>query len=147
MSQRLRTAHERRAEIQANAEKLGITRSLIDLLVETFYERVRLHDQLGPIFEHHIEGNWASHLSTMKDFWSSVTVNSGDYSGKPVPAHKKLVGVEPHHFDVWLGIFNQTLLDIAPNQECTDYFMIRADRIARSLRLAMFGIPSLGAPK
>lgn len=48
---RLRSAPERRAEIQANAASLGIDEAYIWLLVETVYGRIRAHEVIGPIFE------------------------------------------------------------------------------------------------
>jgi hemoglobin len=81
----------------------------------------------------------------MKSFWASVALNAGTYSGQPVPAHKKLSQVEQSHFQTWLALFRQTLQDTAPAPEAVDYFMERANRIAESLQLAMFGFPGLPA--
>ena len=79
----------------------------------------------------------------MKDFWASVAMNAGRYNGKPVPAHQKLTGVDASHFQIWLGLFRQTLEDTAPCADAIPYFMERAERIARSLQLAMFGLPNM----
>ena len=143
MTYRVRSADERRAEIQANAARMGVDEAFISNLVDTFYQRVRTHTVLGPIFDGEIGDEWDVHLPKMKDFWSSVATNSGRYAGKPVPAHQKLKGVEPQHFDLWLGLFRETLDDIAGHPDVPDYFMERAERIANSLQLAMFGLPSL----
>lgn len=143
---RLRTASERRQEIQANAAALGIDEAYIDMLVETFYQRVRAHPLLGPVFEDRIGDAWSEHLATMKAFWGSVAMNTGQYSGKPVPAHRKISSIEPWHFKIWLALFESTLQETAPSQACVAYFMERARRIARSLQLAIFGLPSLGEP-
>ena len=142
MTYRVRSAEQRRAEIQAHAAAMGIDDAFISHLVETFYSRVRVHDRLGPVFARAIE-DWDAHLPKMKDFWSSVAMNTGRYSGKPVPAHQKLSGVSKEDFAVWLGLFEQTLTDIAPSSAVVPYFMERAHRIAQSLQLAMFGLPSL----
>lgn len=140
------SASERRQEIQDRAAEMGIDDAFIATLVDTFYERVRAHALLGPIFEEAVDGDWDRHLSRMKDFWASVALNAGRYTGKPVPAHQKLVQAEPWHFNLWLGLFRQTLEDIAPKPAVVLYFMERADRIAKSLQLAMFGAPGLGRP-
>ena len=144
MTYRVRSAEQRRAEIQAHAAAMGIDDAFISLLVETFYARVHAHDRLGPVFAGAIE-DWDTHLPKMKDFWSSVAMNTGRYSGKPVPAHQKLSGVSKEDFAVWLGLFEKTLTDIAPSSEVVPYFMERAHRIAQSLQLAMFGLPSLSS--
>ena len=139
----MRTAAARRAQLQAEAAALGIDDAYISTLVDTFYERVRENPLIGPIFDEAIGDGWAPHLARMKDFWASVALNAGRYSGKPVPAHKKLSNVQPWHFKIWLALFRATLEDTAPSPEAAHYFMIRAERIAQSLQLAMFGLPSL----
>lgn len=139
MSHLLRTAEARRRDIQLNADRMGVDDVYVSDLVETFYARIRSDATLGPVFDREVGDNWASHLARMKDFWASVAMNAGRYNGKPVPAHMKLTGVEPSHFQLWLGLFRQTLEDTAPSAEVVSYFMERAERIANSLQLAMFG--------
>ena len=137
------TAHARRAEIQRRANVIGIDEAYISLLVDEFYRRIRADETLGPIFEEAIGDRWDYHLPRMKSFWASVALNAGTYSGQPVPAHKKLSQVQQSHFQTWLALFRQTLQDTAPTPEAVDYFMERANRIAESLQLAMFGFPGL----
>ena len=137
------TAHARRAEIQRRANVIGIDEAYISLLVDEFYRRIRADETLGPIFEEAIGDRWDYHLPRMKSFWASVALNAGTYSGQPVPAHKNLSQVEQSHFQTWLALFRQTLQDTAPTPEAVDYFMERANRIAESLQLAMFGFPGL----
>ena len=146
METRIRTAEERRREIEAAAARMGVDEAYISLLVDTFYERIRDHAVLGPIFNDKIGENWGPHLARMKDFWASVALNAGRYSGRPAPKHKALTSVEPHHFALWLALFRDTLADTAPSPQAAAYFMERAERIAESLKLAMFGLPGLGAP-
>lgn len=136
-----------RKEIVRKAADIGIDQDYISLLVDTFYDRIRAHAILGPVFNDAIKDNWDVHLSRMKDFWASVTLNAGLYSGKPVVAHRKHKdSIQDWHFGVWLGLFRQTLDDTAPTPEAVDYFMVRAERIAASLKLAIFGVPGLGEP-
>ncbi len=137
------TVHARRAEIQLRANVIGIDEVYISLLVDEFYRRIRAEKTLGPIFEQAIGDRWEYHLPRMKSFWASVALNAGTYSGQPVPAHKKLSRVQQSHFQTWLALFRQTLQDTAPTPEAVDYFMERANRIAESLQLAMFGFPGL----
>ena len=134
---------ERREAIRANAAALGIDDAYISTLVDTFYDRIRAHDLLGPIFDYAIGDKWDTHLPRMKDFWASVALNAGRYSGKPVPAHRKHTTIQPEHFTIWLALFEKTLTDTALTPGAVDYFMERANRIAQSLQLAMFGIPGL----
>ncbi|WP_017932535.1 group III truncated hemoglobin [Robiginitomaculum antarcticum] len=138
-----------REDTRKNAEDMGIDEVYIDRLVETFYGRIRDHEVLGPVFNTAIKGeDWPHHLGRMKAFWASVTLNAGLYSGKPVPAHQKHADtIQDWHFGIWLGLFRQTLVDTAPTQDAVEYFMVRAERIASSLKLAIFGMPGLGRPK
>jgi len=142
MTYRVRSAEDRRAEIQAHAAELGVDEAFISRLVETFYERVLAHATLGPIFAAAVE-DWDEHLPKMKDFWSSVALSTGRYNGKPVPTHQALNNVSEADFSIWLSLFEETLEDIAPSPPVVPYFMERAQRIAQSLKLAMFGIPGL----
>jgi hemoglobin len=143
MSDAVRAASERRTEVQRRANAIGIDEAYISLLVDEFYRRVRRDTMLGPIFDQAIGDRWDHHLPRMKSFWASVALNAGTYSGQPVPTHKKLTSVQKTHFEHWLALFRSTLDDTAPTPGAIDYFMERAERIAESLQLAMFGIPGL----
>lgn len=138
-------AKERRAKIRAHAAAMGIDEAYISRLVDAFYTQIRQHDVLGPIFNMAIGDNWDHHLPRMKHFWASVALNSGTYSGRPVPVHQKLTQVRAEHFAIWLALFRQTLIQTGASREATDYFMVRAERIAESLQLAMFGIGDPGS--
>jgi len=144
MTGSVQSAAERRQKIQDHAASLGIDERYISYLVDTFYARIQTHSQLGPIFAQVIGSNdWAPHLATMKNFWSSVTLSTGRYSGQPVPKHKAIARIEEKHFALWLALFEETLNDTAPSEETVAYFMERANRIATSLKLAIFGMPGL----
>ncbi|MBY9067977.1 group III truncated hemoglobin [Hyphomonas sp. WL0036] len=139
---RVRSAEERRQELRDQAAALGVTEDYISTLVDTFYTRVRAHPVLGPVFDVAIS-DWGPHLDTMKDFWSSVALGTGRYSGRPVPAHAKHRHIQQFHFNLWLALFEQTLRDTATTPEAATFFMERANRIAQSLQYALFGLESL----
>lgn len=144
MSDAIKSAAERRQKIQDHAASIGISEAYISQLVDTFYQRIQEDAALGPIFAKAIGSNdWAPHLVTMKNFWSSVALSTGHYSGQPVPKHKAISGLEKEHFALWLSLFEATLKETAPSPEAVPYFMERANRIAESLKLAIFGMPGL----
>ncbi len=120
-----------------------ISEVLIEELVRRFYGRVREDALLGPVFGRNIT-EWEPHLETMMAFWSSVTRMTGRYKGNPVPKHKALAEVTPEHFDRWLQLFRETASDVCP-PEAAALFVDRAERIAQSLQLSMFGLPELRA--
>jgi len=131
----VRSADQRRADIQARAERIGVNEAYISTLVGIFYQRIRKDEVLGPVFNEAI-ADWDAHLPRMKNFWCAVALNTGTYSGRPVPAHQKLSGITSDHFARWLALFKETLEDTAPTPQAVDYFMERANRIAKSLQLA-----------
>jgi len=115
----------------------GVDRASIGELVRKFYFRVRKDERLGPIFAREIVGDWEPHLEKMTDFWCSIILKSGDYHGRPVPAHLKLKDVTEADFEIWLNLFAETASELfAP--ETAAVFVERARPIAASLRLAMF---------
>ncbi len=118
-------------------EHPGVDRAFIGRLVREFYRRVRGNDRLGPIFAGVIGEEWEPHLEKMTDFWCAVILKNGAYSGRPVPAHLKLKQVREEDFDIWLGIFRETASELCEPQVAA-VFVDRAERIAQSLKLAMF---------
>ena len=118
-------------------DRRRLDRAFIGKLVRKFYRRVRADGRLGPIFAAVIGDKWEPHLEKMTDFWCSVMLKNGAYSGRPVPAHLKLKQVREADFDIWLGIFRQTVAEFC-EPDISAAFVERAERIAQSLKLAMF---------
>ncbi|CDX56297.1 Sec-independent protein translocase tatc [Mesorhizobium plurifarium] len=115
----------------------GVDRASIGALVREFYSRVRKDERLGPIFAREIAGDWEPHLEKMTDFWCSVILKSGDYHGRPVPVHLRLTDVTEADFNIWLALFGKTASELFI-PEIAAVFVERAERIATSLKLAMF---------
>ncbi len=138
------------ARIRENAERemaeMGVDRAFIGQLVETFYDRIKDHPNLGSIFNDRLEGRWGEHLIKMKRFWSAIAFKDGAYGGKPVAAHQPLPGLYPGLFLEWLALFSATLDDIAPTPKAHQWFMTTADRIAKSLVMALFYNPAVDDP-
>ena len=126
----------------------GLDRDFIGGLVREFYRRVGANERLGPIFAGVSGDDWEPHLEKMTDFWCAVILKNGAYSGRPVPAHLKLKQVREEDFDIWLGIFKRTADDCCEPQVAA-VFVERAERIAQSMKLAMFfRLPAAGvAPR
>jgi hemoglobin len=119
----------------------------IECLVVEFYRRVRLDPKLAPIFRRAIPGeDWGAHLATMQNFWSSVMLTSGRYKGNPVAKHLQLEGMEPPLFDHWLDLFIQTCRELFVD-DVARQFTIKAQRIAESLKLALFYRPERPWPR
>ncbi|MGI9502243.1 MAG: group III truncated hemoglobin [Geminicoccaceae bacterium] len=137
-----RSVADRRAAILAEAKAIGIDEAYIAKLVEAFYAKVRADALIGPVFERAIDTDrWPRHLATMNSFWASVAFNAGSYSGQPVLVHKRLHGLGHRHFERWLKLFGETLIETAPTDHAVVYLMTRAERIAESLKAAIDYVP------
>ena len=122
-----------------------ITEAMIEELVRTFYARVRQDPRLGPIFMKALGEDWEEHLLLLIDFWSSLMLTTGRYSGRPLQKHLALQGVTPADFDIWLRLFEGALLDVT-TPEIAAAFFEKAERVARSFKAAMFYNPADDRP-
>ncbi len=111
-------------------ESLG-TADEIRQFVYLFYDRVRKDEQLGPVFDRHIH-DWNAHLDKMVQFWSSMLLGTGTYSGTPMPKHVALPNVTGELFGRWLELFRDTM-NTLENQALAQRAELFAHRIARSL--------------
>jgi hemoglobin len=84
----------------------------IELLVNSFYDKV-LHDKmLSPFFNHVAKSHWDQHLRVMNCFWNNLLFYTGGYFGNPLHTHQALhrfKTLEPKHFERWLSLFNTTI--------------------------------------
>jgi hemoglobin len=87
----------------------------IKLLVDTFYDRIRTDELLGPIFNSTIpEDHWAVHLEKLADFWEANIFGIPKFNGNPVEAHRRLDKKMNHtisqeHFGHWLHLWFSTI--------------------------------------
>ena len=115
----------------------SITEENIAIMVERFYASVQEHPTLGPVFNDRLVGRWDRHLAQMKDFWSSVLLRSGRYSGFPLGAHFDVPGLEKDHFGDWLALFEETLAGVY-QEDVVDSIMAMADQFAQRFSGALF---------
>jgi hemoglobin len=118
----------------------AVTEESIRRLVDAFYDQVRIDADLGPIFAQAIPGDWGPHLEKMYAFWSSVMLTSGRYKGNPVMKHLAVSGMTPQLFTIWLALFDATCRELF-DDEVSVAFCVKAERIAESLKLALFYRP------
>ena len=108
-----------------------ITEAEIGTLVDTFYAKVRVDPEIGPIFNA-IVGDWPHHLATLKDFWSTVLLTTGRYKGDPMMTHLQLP-LDPDHFERWLSLFAQTATEVlSPNHAAS--VIAKSQRIAQNFK-------------
>lgn len=125
----------RPARFPSPGAQAGIDEEMIGRVVDTFYGMVRADPVLGPVFSARIAPErWPAHLAVMRSFWASVLLLTGEYKGKPAPAHVAMPLAE-HHYRRWLGCFAAALACHCPPMAAA-LFMDRAERIAFSFLTA-----------
>ncbi len=85
----------------------------VQLLVETFYVKIRKDKVLGPIFNAVIT-DWESHLILLTDFWETQLFLKRKYYGNPVTVHQEVDNKMGHtitseHFGLWLNLWFATI--------------------------------------
>jgi len=128
-------ARSLRPEMTDALEKAtGLNDDRLTALVHRFYAKVRQDPLLAPLFNERIK-DWTVHLGHMVDFWSSVALMTGRYSGTPMQAHARLP-VTWTHFERWLELFRETAFETC-TPEGARHVIERAERIARSLHMGI----------
>lgn len=117
-----------------------ITEDAIREMVHQFYANVQKDPALGPIFHHAVGQRWDAHLERLCDFWSTVLLTSKRYYGNPLRAHLMVQGIEQHHFEQWLCLFNDTVTDLFCESLAKD-IMHRATRMAARIQETIFDPP------
>ncbi len=95
-------------ESRPNSRKLIESRQDIQLLVDSFYEKVRQDNLIGPIFTEVAKVDWNEHLPKLYSFWSDLLLGEDSYRGRPFPPHIPL-NLQPGHFERWLYLFIETV--------------------------------------
>lgn len=88
------------------------TQADVQLLVDTFYEKVKADPVIGPVFTEQFQVNWDRHLQTMYDFWGNAIFFTGNYTGNPIASHRRMhkkYPFQPGHFQAWLSLFTTTV--------------------------------------
>jgi hemoglobin len=84
----------------------------IQLLVNSFYNKVKTDKTIGFFFNNVVNVNWEKHLPVIYNFWENALFYSGSYQGNPMEIHKHLHNISPltaGHFKQWLYLFNTTV--------------------------------------
>lgn len=118
-------------------QRIDITRDEIDTLVTVFYERIRAHPKLGPIFKRAIAQDdgpeWRAHEAKIAAFWRNAVGMDRNYQGNPMQIHRANRDVHPGMFSPWLALFHATAEDVI-RPEAAAAIGVLAERIGKSLR-------------
>lgn len=119
--------------------KLISSRQEIEKLVNSFYEKVKADDLIGPIFNDTAKVNWDEHLPKLYNFWEDLLMGTNKYNGRPFPPHVSL-NLKMEHFERWLLLFFKTVDE--------NFTGLKADEAkSRALRIAKNFSVNLGLSK
>lgn len=123
--------------------RFEITAAEIDAVVAMFYDVVRHHPGLGPVFAAHVT-DWPAHEAKIARFWRNAILHERSYDGNPFAVHQAAGDVRAPMFDVWLGLFDSVLARCLPAETAQSWSAL-AHRIGRGLRMGAEtrGVPSL----
>lgn len=85
------------------------TRNDIELLVNSFYDKVRKDDTLAAFFTHI---TWEEHLEIMYNFWEAMLFQTQKHRGDLMARHVKVdeqKRTEKAHYTQWVNLFNSTV--------------------------------------
>lgn len=119
------------------------SREEVDFLVRRFYEKVREHESLGPIFNE-VVIDWDHHLVHLSDFWEMILLQTGPGRGmfNPTKVHREVDQKVNHsisqvHFGNWLELWFQTI-DTYFIGETAEFAKEHARRMAHMLFLRIW---------
>lgn len=87
-------------------------RADVELLVNSFYEKVLNDEILRPIFIDIAKIELKEHLPHLYSFWESVLLGEGNYRGNPMEVHislNKKIPLTKDIFTRWLNLFHETI--------------------------------------
>jgi hemoglobin len=120
--------------------KFDITAEEIDRLVAAFYDRVRSHPGLGPVFARAIAAEdgpeWRVHEAKIAGFWRNAVGIDRSYDGNPTKVHVENTDVRPGMFDPWLGLF-RIVAEAELEPEKAAKMVALAERIGAGLRYSV----------
>jgi len=91
------------------------SRKEITVLVNVFYDKIRVDEKLGEIFNNRIAPEqWPAHLEKLTDFWETNLMSIAKFKGSPTRKHIEVDQslhhtIDQHHFAHWLSIWQETI--------------------------------------
>jgi|AraplaMF_Col_mLB_1032019.scaffolds.fasta_scaffold85990_2 hemoglobin len=126
--------HTENPQLKAMSHSTPLDEQQLASLVDRFYEQVRVHPELGPVFNAAID-DWPEHKRLLTSFWSSVLLGTRSYRGQPMAAHRPHP-IRPEHFDQWLALWQATA-DSLLAPEHAALAREHAEKIGYSLRYGL----------
>lgn len=109
----------------------------IILLINTFYDQVKVNRTIGHFFSAVVNVNWDRHLPVMYDFWEGIVFGKSGYTGNPIQAHHRVHSLHAFSktdFDEWLKLFHSAV-DSLFEGEKAELIKQRASSIATVMQI------------
>ncbi|MEP4534698.1 MAG: group III truncated hemoglobin [Cyclobacteriaceae bacterium] len=122
------------------------SRSDIEKLVNTFYDKVRAHAEIGRFFNETIT-DWPEHLSKLADFWEANLFFVSGFRGNPMKTHIEVDAkfnheIDQAHFGNWLELWMNTLDELFEGEKA-NLAKERARNMAHMIYLRIFNARKL----
>lgn len=82
------------------------------VLMDSFYKKLLADDSINYLFTDVAKIDILTHLPVLVDFWDMILFRSNTYSKNAMHPHMVVHSKSPiqeHHFNTWLGYFNETV--------------------------------------
>lgn len=115
------------------------SREDIELLVNSFYNKVVKDETIGFFFKDVIKVDWDKHLPKMYSFWESILFGQMSYKGNPMAVHfpiNQMEAMEKKHFEKWLELWKQTIEENFTGQNAS-MAIIKSENIANLMAYKM----------
>lgn len=113
------------------------TRGDIELLINSFYDKVKTDKIIGYFFSDVVKVDWKKHLPVMYNFWESIIFGTPVYEGNPMKPHMMLhekSPMESRHFEQWLKLFLATVDELFKGEKA-EFTKQRALSIATVMQI------------
>ncbi|MCW3090460.1 MAG: globin [Ferruginibacter sp.] len=114
----------------------------IEILIHSFYDKVKPNPVIGFIFTEVVKMDWEHHIPVIVDFWEGILLDNPVYQRNAMEVHYHLNNIIPlhkEHFDTWLSLFFSTVDELFEGK-IANLAKTRAKSIAGLMLFKMNGI-------
>lgn len=116
-------------------------RSDLQLLVRTFYAKIRADQEIGFFFNETIT-DWEEHLEKLTDFWDMNVFGTKNYHGNPIIAHNAVdkqfdQQITSNIFGIWLNHWFATIDELFEGENA-EILKRRAQKMSTFLFMNIF---------
>ena len=116
-------------------------RSDLQLLVRTFYAKIRADQEIGFFFNETIT-DWEEHLEKLTDFWDMNVFGTKNYHGNPIIAHNAVdkkfdQQITSNIFGIWLNYWFATIDELFEGENA-EILKRRAQKMSTFLFMNIF---------